>query len=675
MTYDFLFFGLIFTFLIGAALSIILHKSDRLSAYASFLSAILASVLGIIFSFSVLFGDTFSFVLSGPTFLIFSILVDKLSAFFILVISIAAFAVSIYSIGYVREYFGKKNIGYLGFLYNTFILSMILVASADNAVMFLIVWELMSVVSYFLVIYEHEKADIRKAGLIYIVMTHIGTGFIILSMLILAGGSGSFSFEAFREAGSTMPPLMKDLAFLFALIGFGAKAGIVPLHIWLPYAHPAAPSNVSALMSGVMIKTAIYMLIRVSFDFLGADVLWWGLLLLIIASASALLGVMYALMEHDLKRLLAYHSVENIGIILIGVGVSIIFMSSGHPELAAFGLIAGLYHTINHAMFKSLLFMGAGSLIYSTHTRNIEELGGLMKKMPWTGLFFLVGSVSISALPPFNGFVSEWLTFQAQLLSINLSDNITRIAVLSSGAALALTGALAAACFVKAFGISFLALPRSSHAQHAKEVPVSMLLGMGILSLFCIALGVMAFYIMPVLDTITTPLAGTSIISKVSFDMSIARFSPQAGSVSTVWLFLLLFIFIPLPFILAMAFGGRTAVRKYETWGCGQPATTGRNEYTATGFSKPIRMWFAGIYRPHREIQTTYAGSPFFKERFIFDTQIEAVFEKYLYAPVIWLTLAVSRILRIIQTGSIHLYLLYILITLVIALIYVGSGG
>ncbi len=654
----------------GAVLSIIFNKNDGLSTYSAFLSASIASIFGIVFSFSVLFGEKYRFSISGSSFLNFAFVVDRLSAFFILVISIVALAVSIYSIGYVREYFGKKNIGYLGFLYNIFILSMIFVVTASNVVMFLIVWELMSVVSYFLVIYEHEKPETRKAGFIYIVMTHIGTGFIILSFLIIASANESFNFESM--SGVSLTPLLKDLAFLFALIGFGTKAGIVPLHIWLPYAHPAAPSNVSALMSGVMIKTAIYMLIRISFNFLGASSMWWGMALLIIASASALLGVMYALMEHDLKRLLAYHSVENIGIILIGVAVAMIFMSLGHPELAAFGLIAALYHTINHAVFKSLLFMGAGSLIYSTHTKNIEEMGGLIKKMPWTALFFLIGSISISALPPFNGFVSEWLTFQAQLLSINLSDNITKIAILSSGAALVLTSALAAACFVKAFGISFLALPRSEHAQHAKEVPGSMLFGMGILSILCIALGVLPFYFVRILDDIVSPLVGTSVISKITFDLSIAT---GAGSISTVWLFLLIFIFIPIILILAFAAGGRTGTKTYETWGCGQPATTGRNEYTATAFSKPIRMWFSNIYRPHREIHTTYAGSPYFKERFAFESEIEPIFEKYMYSPAVWITLTLSRILRVIQTGSLQLYLLYILITLVIALIYVGSGG
>ena len=675
---SYLFLGIIAVYLIGAISALIFNKKNHLCTYTSFLSASIASILGIIFSFSVLFGNTFNYISQGSTLLSYGFYVDKLSAFFILIISITGFAVSIYSTGYVTEYFGKRNIGYLGFLYNIFILSMILVVCANNAVMFLIAWELMSIISYLLVMYEHEKKDTRKAGFIYIVMTHIGTGFIILSFLILASSTGSFNFETFRGIGATMPPYLKDMAFLFALIGFGTKAGIVPLHIWLPYAHPAAPSNVSALMSGVMIKTAIFMLIRVFFDFLGADVAWWGITLLIIASISALLGVMYALMEHDMKRLLAYHSVENIGIILIGVGVSMIFMASGHPDLAAFGLIAGLYHTMNHAVFKSLLFMGAGSIVYSTHTRNIEEYGGLIKKMPWTALFFLIGSISISALPPFNGFVSEWLTFQAQLLSINLSDNITMILVLFSGAGLALTSALAAACFVKAFGISFLALPRSTHAQHAKEVPVSMLIGMFLLSSMCIVLGVMPFYFIKIIDSISAPLTGISILSRINFEYSIAAVSTSLSStpatISTIWIAILVFVVLPLPIIMYLQFR-RIPATKYETWGCGQPLSTGRNEYTATAFSKPIRMWLGGIFRSHREIQTTYSDSPFFKEKVTFGSEIEPIFEKYLYDPVIWVVVTLSRYMRIIQTGYIQTYLLYILITLVIALIYVGSGG
>jgi len=669
-----LFFGLVIFYCLGALIAVFLNKKDRLCSIASFSSAAIASLFGIIFSLSVLSGAAFDYSPQTNLPINYGVHIDKLSAFFIFVISITAFAVSIYSTGYVREYFGKKNIGYLGFLYNLFILSMILVVSSNNMVMFLIVWESMSIISYLLVVYEHEKEEVRKSGFIYMLMTHIGTGFIILSFLIFASSSRSFDFSTFHSVGMTLSPALRDTAFICALIGFGTKAGIVPLHIWLPYAHPSAPSNVSALMSGVMIKTAIYMLIRVFFDFLGTGAGWWGMLVLIIASVSALLGVLYALMEHDMKRLLAYHSVENIGIILIGVGMAMIFMASGRPDLAAFGLIAGLYHTINHAVFKSLLFMGAGSILYSTHTKNIEEYGGLIKKMPWTALFFLIGAVSISALPPFNGFVSEWLTLQAQLMGINLSDNIVKIAVLFSGAGLALTGALAAACFVKAFGISFLAMPRSEHAEHAKEVPISMLSGMAILSFMCIVLGILPFYFIKIFDSISASLVGTSIISKINIDYSLAVLSTFPASISTIWIALLIFIILPLLVIVFML-PFRTSSSKYETWGCGQPVVTGRNEYTATAFSKPIRMWMGGIFRPRREIHATYSDSPYFKKNIVFESEIEPVFEKYLYSPVAWVVLTISRLMKIIQTGYIQTYLLYILITLVIALIYVGSGG
>src|SRR6185436_8035438 len=320
--------------------------------------------------------------------------VDPLASLFVLTISVTGLAASIYAIGYVTKFYGRASIAALGALYNGFLLSMTLVVIADNGFLFLIVWELMSLVSYFLVVTEHEKAEVRYAGFFYLIMTHVGTAFIMLTFLIFFQEVGSFSFEAFRHPEQPLPEGMRTLAFLVALIGFGTKAGIVPLHVWLPYAHPAAPSHISALMSGVMIKTAIYALLRVYFDFFGGHFpWWWGFVVLLIGAVSALLGVMYALMEHDLKSLLAYHSVENIGIILLGIGAGMIFHSYDLDELAALGLIAGLYHTINHAVFKALLFFGAGSLLYATHTRNMEEYGGLLRRMPWTGGCFLIGAV------------------------------------------------------------------------------------------------------------------------------------------------------------------------------------------------------------------------------------------------------------------------------------------
>ncbi|VVB93766.1 F(420)H(2) dehydrogenase subunit L [uncultured archaeon] len=669
----YLFFGLVLFYLIGAVSSVLLNKKDRVCAFISFISAAVASVFGIVFSLSVISGDTFVLALPGTSFLQFGIFVDALSAFFILVISIAVFAVSIYSIGYVREYFGKKNIGYLGFLYNIFILSMILVVTASNAVMFLIVWELMSVISYLLVVYEHEKPETRKAGFTYIVMTHIGTGFIILSFLIFAGASGNFNFETFRAAGTVMPSLLRDMAFIFALIGFGAKAGIVPLHIWLPYAHPAAPSNVSALMSGVMIKTAIFMLIRVIFDFLGAGSAWWGYLVLAVGTLSAIIGILYAVVEPDIKRMLAFSSIENVGIILIGIGASMIFFEGGRPVLAAIAAIAALYHLLNHSVFKGLLFMGAGSIIFSTHTKNIEKLGGLIKKMPVSSVLILVGVLSISALPPFSGFVSEWLTFQSLLLGFNF-NTFTMIVLSISAAVLALTGALAAFCFLKTFGIGFLALPRSEHAEHATEANTPMLLGMGLFAILSILLGILPFYILPALDKVTRTFIGTSAFSE---SFSLSSFGtivlPAKISMSTPLLLVLMFILLLVPFLLLYNTKKSRAI--YETWGCGQPVSTARNEYTAHAFSKPVEMWFKNLYRPARQTEATYSASPFLKESFRFESRIEQAFEQYIYNPVVGFVMAKSRRVKVVQTGSIHAYLSYIFGTLVILFMFVIAGG
>ncbi|MFN3467855.1 MAG: proton-conducting transporter membrane subunit, partial [Candidatus Brocadiales bacterium] len=392
---------------------------------------LLAAVCGLFLSFSILStGICLSIkVLNLIPWVSFSFLLDGLAAFFILIISLLALAVSIYSIGYNREFY-KRNVGLLGMGINLFVLSMIGVVSTDNALVFLIFWEMMTLVSYFLVVYEYEKVESVRAGLIYVVMAHAGTAFIVAAFLFLYRWSGSFDFAAFRVSATNLSGGLKDLLFVLFLLGFGMKAGVVPLHIWLPMAHPAAPSSVSALMSGVMIKVAIYGLVRMVMDLLGEGSLWWGVAVLAVASASAVLGVLYALVEHDLKRLLACHSVENIGIILMGVGAGMVFSSMGANEPAGVVLVAGLFHTLNHALFKGLLFLGAGSVVYSTHTKNIEEMGGLIKKMPWTALFFLIGAVSISGLPPFNGFVSEWFTFQGLLMGFGREEGGMKIFLL-----------------------------------------------------------------------------------------------------------------------------------------------------------------------------------------------------------------------------------------------------
>lgn len=603
--------------------------------------------------------------------LTFAIRLDPLASFFVLTISLVSLAASIFALGYVTEFYGRASISLLGSLFNGYLLSMTLVVLADNGFFFLLVWELMSLFSYFLVVTEHEKTDVRYAGLFYLIMTHVGTAFIILTFLFLFQEGGSFSFEAFRHPEQPLPDSMKTLVFLMALIGFGTKAGIVPLHVWLPYAHPAAPSHISALMSGVMIKTAIYALIRVYFDFFGGHFpWWWGFVVLVIGAFSALLGVMYALMEHDLKSLLAYHSVENIGIILLGIGAGMIFHSYGLEELAALGLIAGLYHTINHAVFKALLFLGAGSLLYATHTRNMEEYGGLLRRMPWTGAFFLIGAVSIAALPPTNGFVSEWLVFQSLFLSYQMPSLLMKLMLPIAAAMLALTGVLALTCFAKAFGISFLALPRSSHAKHAEEVPWSMRIGMGFLATVCIVLGLAPMIVVPLIDRVTASMTGTSVADKMlALDgWALAPVNVEFSSLSSPVLGLVLAGTAALGLAIVALHGSR-GFRYGKTWGCGINLSP-RMEYSATGFVQPIKRVFSTIYQPTVKLETEFlAESRYFAKRRRFEFRIEPMFQKYLYDPVITFMSGLADRLRIVQGGSLHLYLAYMFVTLVVLLL------
>ena len=604
--------------------------------------------------------------------LTFSVRLDALSSFFLLTISLIGLTASIYAMGYVTVFYGRISIALLGSLYNGFLLSMTLVTLADNGFLFLIAWELMSLISYFLVVTEHEKADVRYAGLFYLIMTHAGTAFIILTFLLLFQGGGSFSFDAFRHPEQPLPDDMRTLAFVLALVGFGTKAGIVPLHVWLPYAHPAAPSHISALMSGVMIKTAIYALLRVYFDFFGGQFpWWWGFVVLVIGAVSALLGVMYALMEHDLKSLLAYHSVENIGIILLGIGAGMIFHSYGLDELAALGLIAGLYHTINHAVFKALLFFGAGSLLYATHTRNMEEYGGLLRRMPWTGAFFLIGAVSIAALPPTNGFVSEWLVFQSLFLSYQMPSLLMKLMLPIAAAMLALTGVLALTCFAKAFGISFLALPRTSHAKHAEEVPWTMRIAMCVLSAVCLALGLAPMLVVPTMDHVTASMIGISIGDKMlALDgWALAPVNVEFSSLSSPALGLALAATAALGLALVALYGGSSVRRYSRPWACGVNLTP-RMEYSATGFVQPIKRVFNTIYQPTVKLETEFLEeSRYFAKRRRFEFHIEPIFQTYLYDPVIVFMSRLADRMRIVQGGSLHLYLAYMFVTLVVLLL------
>lgn len=576
---------------------------------------------------------------------------DPLAVFFLAVIGLVSIPSVVFAIGYLRsERAGKSLV--IGTLLTAFVLSMCFVVTAGNLFSFLIFWELMSLSSYFLIVldYRHEKSI--RAGTIYLVMTHAGTACLMAAFLVLYKYAGSFDFTAVKDAAPLLPLHLRTIVFLMLFLGFATKAGVVPLHIWLPYAHPQAPSFVSSIMSGVMIKIAVYGMIRFFIMLLAPAPAWWGTVITVFGILSCLVGVIYALMDHDLKKLLAYSSVENIGIILLGVGAAIFFAGRGCPAIAALAMCAGLYHLVNHALFKGLLFLCSGSVYMATGLRDMEKMGGLIKAMPATALFFLIGAMGISALPPLNGFVSEWLTFQAFFSGVVRSQGPVKIFMVLSAAALALTSGLAAACFVKAFGITFLAMPRSARAREAKEANFPMKAGMAIL-----AAGVVVFGI------------GAGLVAPVILRVSRAVLGAREAGVS-------LYLVSALPLLMAAAVGGmgvaiflwfrfglRTGRVRYNTWDCGYYALDSRTEYTATAFSKPFRIALSFFLLPYRKSEKM-RDSFYHVCAFTYETHTTFVFKKYLYEPFVRLVYASAWKMRKLQPGSIHLYILYIFVAL-----------
>ncbi len=593
----------------------------------------------------------------------FSLQADALSGFFVILISTVTIAVSLYSVGFTR---GIKHPGYMGFFYNLLILSMYGVVLSADVFTFLVSWETMAVASYFLVVFERND-ETSRAGLFTVVMTHIGTAFIIALFFILYRYAGSMDFASMRKAAASLPSGVKSLVFIFAVIGFGTKAGIIPLHTWIPRAYPVAPSNITPLMSGVMIKTAVYGFLRIVFDVLGAGPEWWGISVIIIGAASAVLGILYAIMENDLKVFLAYSSVENVGIILLGIGAAMVFRSSGLTVLSAFALAAALYHTLNHALFKGLLFLGAGSIVNSTRTRNMEKLGGLLKVMPWTGFFFLVGALSIAALPPLNGFVSEWLTYQALLLGFGSPSVVAKIVSPLGGAALALTGAIVAAGFVKTFGTTFLGMARSEHALAAREPSAWMVLGMAFLALLCVAFGILPSLPIAVIEPVVFTLTGSFVDLHrqgiVTAPGTAASLSPVAIAAAMVMVFIGMLLFARLA-------GGRRKTVYADSWDCGIPGLTPRMQYTATAFTKPLRIIYKRIYLPNRDLKVSYLMKPFFVKSIQYGGEITPFFERYVYEPITRFIALIAGKVKLLQSGSLQLYLGYILLTLILLLIF-----
>jgi formate hydrogenlyase subunit 3/multisubunit Na+/H+ antiporter MnhD subunit len=529
---------------------------------------------------------------------------DALAAFFLIVVNLGAAGASLFAIGYGEHETAPERV--LPF-YPAFLAGMNLVVLAHDAFSFLFAWEVMSLTSWALVMAHHQDADNRHAGYVYIVMASFGTLALLLAFGLLAGGSGGYAFDQIREGARMLP----GVVLILALLGAGSKAGLVPLHVWLPLAHPAAPSHVSALMSGVMTKVAVYGFIRIVFDLNGAPASWWSILIIALAGITCVLGVLSALMQHDLKRLLAYHTVENIGIVFIGLGLALAFAAHGFSELGAMALTAGLLHVFNHSLFKSLLFFGSGAILSATGERDMEHLGGLIHSMPFTAFAFLTGCAAISALPPLNGFVSEWLTFQAILFSPTLPSWGLKLIVPAVGALLALSAALAAACFVKAFGVTFLGRPRSVAAQSATEVDRYSLTAMFAFAGLCLLAGILPGLFIDALAPVTQSLLGARMPVQSTIPwLSIVPVAESRSSYNG----LLVFVFVSVSALAAVQVIHRYAsreVRRSPPWDCGYPDPDPATQYTADSFAQPIRRVFGTtVFRASERVEMPAPGDP-----------------------------------------------------------------
>lgn len=522
--------------------------------------------------------------------------VDNLSALFLLIINVPAAAASAFAVGYSDHLPERRRVTPF---YPMFLFGMNSVLVADDAFMFLVAWEFMSLASWLMVLADHEKAENRKAGMVYLTMATFGTFCLLPCFGLMAGAGGDYTFAAMRAKELT--PLAGSLVVLLVLLGAGSKAGLVPVHAWLPLAHPAAPSHVSALMSGVMTKVALYGMIRVLFDLHGHVGWQWGAVMMVVGGITAVMGVLYAVLQDDIKKLLAYSTVENIGVAVIGLGLAVAFKDDGELQLAALALVAGLYHMLNHAIFKSLLFLGAGAVITATGQRSLGALGGLLKRMPWTGAAFLVGAAAISALPPLNGFVSEWLVLQALFKGPVVPHWAMKFGVPVVGAFLALAAALAATCFVRAFGIAFLGRPRSPAAAEAGEVSFGMRWSMVALAALCVILGVIPVTVTDHLSAVVQPLTGVQFA--VSSDLGWPFLSPVSntrGSYSGTVLVMVGLALCGIAVLLVHRLG-TTAMRAAPAWDCGHAEDIPETQYTGQSFAQPLRRSFAATIFRARE--------------------------------------------------------------------------
>jgi hydrogenase-4 component B len=585
---------------------------------------------------------------------------DTLSGFFLLLLGLAGAGISTFAAGYFRSGQGTAP-GLLCLQYHVFLASMALVILADDAYFFMVVWETMALSSYFLVTSQHRIPEIRRAGFLYLLMAHIGALCILLCFGVLQGGRWQFTFDAMR--GASLTPFWASAAFLLALIGFGAKAGLVPLHVWLPEAHPAAPSPVSALMSGLMLKTAVYGMLRITFDLLHIRYWWWGVLVLGVGLFSALFGAIFAAVQTDMKRLLAYSSIENIGIIFTGIGLAILFAACGLPLFAALALTAALIHSLNHSLFKSLLFLATGSVLHATNQRSLGKLGGLIRRMPWVATLALIGTLAIAGLPPLNGFVSEWLLLQSFLFTPQIPHAFLNMLIPLGAALLALTVALAAYVMVKFYGVIFLGQHREPSLVHAHDADWLERIGLAWLALGCIAIGVMPQLALRAAGAVTGTLLGQTVNLSSPF-WWIAPIASKQASYSGLILLAGIVGVVGITFVMVRVLAhGR--IRRTAAWDCGYPWQTSRMQDTAEGFGQPIRHMFGPFFHMERELPAPTDTTPHYR------VHIEDRLWRAFYLPIARGVQRLADWIGLLQGGRLAIYLLYSFLTLIALLVFV----
>ncbi len=594
----------------------------------------------------------------------FHLRLDSLSAFFLIVIGGVAAGVSAFAAGYFRKGEGTPP-GLICFEYHVFLASIAMVVLADDAYAFMVVWETMAFSSFFLVMANHRIPEIRRAGFLYMLVAHIGALGILLCFGVLQANTGDYTFANMRA--QQLSPFWSSVAFVLALFGFGAKAGILPLHAWLPEAHPAAPSPFSALMSGVMLKIALYGLLRVAFDLLQTRLWWWGVLLMAVGLASALFGVVFSTVQVEMKRLLAYSSIENVGLMCVGFGLSLLFSAYAMHALSALALTAALYHLLSHAFFKSLLFCSTGAVLHATGERSLGKLGGLIRYMPWVTWPTLIGVLACAGLPPLGGFVAEWLLLQSFLFTTGLPSSFLNMLVPVVGALIALIAALSGYTMVKYFGVIFLGQPREEKLAQARDAGPWERIGMLWLALGCVLLGLLPNQVIALIDPVTHLLVADGLAKTVASSgwLLVPVSLERASYAPAIFLLGVLACFALAYLLVRLLYHGRT--RRAAPWDCGYPWQTARMQDTAEGFGQPIRQIFEPMFRITRELPTPFDEQP------RYHVKLEDPLWHWLYLPVASGVERLSKLIGLMQQGRISVYLMYSFVTLILVLLWVKA--